>query len=151
MGLSLQAASTSPSPPTTRVACQSKTCFHQARRFVSAMFDGRTRTHFIVHVLREVLAVDITTRGGGLYPEGCVADLGGQTVFKVEKACLADVLNLCASLANHRGLEAHSRSRVPAKDSERTCTGPARSPKFLLRLFRVSRGLAMSTCNIPCE
>ena len=75
-------------------------------------------THLGLHILRIVLAVDITRRRIVYHAERRVANLSGKPVLEIEQTCLADVLDLRARLADDGGLEAHARAGIPAEDGE---------------------------------
>ena len=90
------------------------------------------RTDLGFLILRIVLPVNVARRCVVRDAECGVADLRREVVLEVEEARLAHVARLGAGLADHRRLEAHTRTRVPAEDGERARAGSAFLSKLLL-------------------
>ena len=78
-----------------------------------------------------VLSVDLASWGLAFNAESSVANLGGEAINKIKETCLADVLDLGASLADYGGLESHAGARVPTENGEWTCTGATSATKLL--------------------
>lgn len=77
------------------------------------------RAYLALGVLNEVVAIELV--GGhraNALAERSVADLRGQAVLKVEKARLAHILELGASLADLGLLVSTIVARLPAEDGE---------------------------------
>ena len=92
----------------------------------------RQPAHLGLLILRVVLPIDLARRCLVRRAERGIADLSWEVVFEVEETCLANVARLCAGLADHCRFEAHACTRIPAEDSERTCTGSAFTAELLL-------------------
>lgn len=59
--------------------------------------------YLVFHVLRIVLAVDVTRWSLALDSQRRITDLGRQTILEIQQTCLTDVLDLGTRLADDGG------------------------------------------------
>ena len=109
-------------------------------------------TYLALHVLRIVLPVDVTCWSLTLHSKCRVAHLCRQSILQIQEARLANVLDLCACLADDGCFEAHAGARVPAEDGERTRACATRPTELLLRLeYSYSESdIGPRNGNAPC-
>lgn len=73
-----------------------------------------------------------------VFGEVLVSDLDGQPIGQIKQACLADVLELGAGLADDGSLEATLRARFPPEDRVGPLANFALVPEFVLHLMKGS-------------
>lgn len=78
-----------------------------------------SQAHLGLHVLSVILPVDVARRSFGLNAKCSVPYLRRKAVLQVQKASLANVFYLCASLTYHRRLVSSAITWIPTKDCER--------------------------------
>ena len=134
-----------------RSACSRFLRTNDASRVISCVniffFSLRgSSTHLGLLILGVVLPVDVARRRFVRDAERGVADLRREVVLEVKEARLAHVARLCAGLADHRRLETHARTGVPAEDGEGARARPAFSSKLLFRLLyqqKINKGMGI--------
>jgi hypothetical protein len=97
--------------------------------------------HLTLHILSIILSIDITRRRLILHRQGCIPNLSRQPVFQVEQACLANILDFGACLANNSRLESRALTWIPAKDGEGPSASTTGTAIFLFRLKNDQRGV----------
>lgn len=88
-------------------------------------------THLPLHILRIILPINLARRRLILQLQRRIPNLRGQPILQIQETRLADILNLCASLADDGSLVTHACARVPAEDGEGASTGATRAAIFL--------------------
>lgn len=91
------------------------------------LFEGKKKSYPAVMLLGEILSIDITLGNSIIRIDGQsgVSNLHWQSIFQIQKANLADIFQLTASLTNLCFLISCITTRPPSENRERPCTNLA--------------------------